>query len=202
MVRGWSSARRLAADLDAAGLDLFALLEHDAQHAVLVLGRRALGRDGLRQREGAREACRRRARRGGSCPPRPSSRSGARRAASARCSRSSARSPRGSCRAVRLRARSDPCSRRCPRSASRRRARCPRRRTSARSWWRKAVDLVLKSTQVTERVVASDAHKSNLLKHSKLCAIQSPPVLRMRRASLSVRERRGIIKIECRRCQV
>src|SRR5688500_6741282 len=46
----------LAADLDASGLDLRALQEHDAEHAVLVLGGRPFGRDGLRQRERARES--------------------------------------------------------------------------------------------------------------------------------------------------
>src|ERR671912_778512 len=46
----------LAADLDAARLHFLALLEHDAEHAVLVLGGRVLGRHGLREREGAGEA--------------------------------------------------------------------------------------------------------------------------------------------------
>src|SRR2546423_8521630 len=49
------SAGALAADLYAPGLDLFALLKHDAQDAVLVLGRGVLRRDRLRQRERARE---------------------------------------------------------------------------------------------------------------------------------------------------
>src|ERR1700760_671069 len=53
----WRRAfRALACDLDATGLDLFALVKHDAQHAVLVLGGRVLRRDRLRQRERARES--------------------------------------------------------------------------------------------------------------------------------------------------